>query len=97
MGARQFAPEKVRCIQHRNIEGREFPLCVCARAPCSPYFAHMASFVRIALAGAGSFAEVNIVEGRTRKATEGKKKRRKYETSPGQNFCNADGEMQCQS
>ena len=32
---------------------------------CSPFFAHMASFVRIALAGAGSFAEVNIVEGDT--------------------------------
>ena len=40
-------------------------VCVCARAPLPPYFAHMTSFVRIALAGAGSFAEVNIVEGDT--------------------------------
>ena len=32
---------------------------------CPPHFAHMTSIVRIALAGAGSFAEVNIVEGDT--------------------------------
>jgi len=37
----------------------------CARASLPPFFAHMASFVRITLAGAGSFAEVNIVEGDT--------------------------------
>ncbi len=41
------------------------PPRACARAPLPPYFDHMASFVRIALAGVGSFAEVNIVEGDT--------------------------------
>ena len=40
------------------------PLCVCA-CTFAPYIVHMASFVRIALSGAGSFAEVNIVEGDT--------------------------------
>ena len=35
------------------------------RAPLPPYFAHMSSFVRIALAGAGSFVKVRIVEGDT--------------------------------
>jgi hypothetical protein len=39
------------------------PPCTCARAPLPPFFAHMASFVRIALAGAGSFAKMEIRAG----------------------------------
>ena len=41
---------------------RKPPVCAAA---VPPHFAHMTSFVRIALAGAGSFVEVNIVEGDT--------------------------------
>ena len=37
-------------------------MCACSLLS---HFVHMTSFVRIALAGAGSFAEVNIVEGDT--------------------------------
>ena len=38
------------------------PLCVCA-CTFAPYIVHMASFVRIALAGAGSFAKMEIRAG----------------------------------
>ena len=38
------------------------PSCVCARAPCS-HIAHMTSFVRIALVGAGTFAKMEIRAG----------------------------------
>ena len=39
------------------------PPRACARAPLPPYFDHMASFVRIVLAGAGSFAKMEIRAG----------------------------------
>ena len=49
-----------------NLSALPPPRAFAARVPRPPpHFARMTPFVRIALAGAGSFAEVNIVEGDT--------------------------------
>jgi len=59
-------------VRRRNLQSGANRICVITpRCACvcactfAPYIVHMASFVRIALSGAGSFAEVNIVEGDT--------------------------------
>ena len=54
-------------MRQRRLVGSVCPSPVChpkcERAPLPLYFTHMASFVRIVLAGAGSFAKVEIRAG----------------------------------